>query len=211
MPRPTLSPFLKALTEMPGPFCFNPWRDHDPTTDRARAAPKDRLERLRAHFATRPEWILIGEAPGYQGCKVSGIPFTSERLILEGLIPRVTASASRLSTRERPWSEPCATMVWQLLHTLDRADTTLLWNAYPWHPHKEGRPHSNRPPTQAERERGLPILAALLNAFPKGRLFALGRQSQLALGTLGRDFTPVRHPSMGGRPAFRGALAKAAR
>src|SRR6187200_1998547 len=142
MPRvprsPALLRFFDLLTRPVGPDVFNPWRDQDPGTDALPDAASARLARLRAFFATQPRWLLLGEAAGYQGAHVSGIPFTSERLLLEGKIPRIDIGGRRLSTRARPWSEPSATTVWGTLHALDRADATLLWNAYPWHPHRPG-------------------------------------------------------------------------
>ena len=209
MSQKLVSRFLQLLTQPPGPQTFNPWTDLDPTTDAEPNAPTQRLVRLRAHLDCSPHSILIGEAPGYQGCKVSGIPFTSERLLNEGAIPRIDLRGQRLSTRTRPWSEPSATIVWGTLHELGIADRTLLWNAYPWHPHKPGNLHSNRTPKPDERESGRPIMLALLNAFPNARLFALGRQAEHTLAALGISATPLRHPAMGGATKFRAGLRRA--
>lgn len=206
-----LTHFLRQLSQPVGPNTFNPWTDFDPTTDVCKSAPRDRLERLRTHFSCRPKYLLIGEAPGYQGCKVTGVPFTGERLLLEGRIPRLATPTPRLSTRHIPWSEPSATILWSTLHELGIADATILWNAYPWHPHKAGRVHSNRTPTRAEREKGIPVLKALLVAFPKARIFAVGKQAAATLASLNFDPVVLRHPSMGGASAFRSGLISALR
>jgi len=79
-----LSPFFRGLMARPGPDVFNPWTDLDTGTDAEPTAPAARLKRLKAHLSTTVNYILVGEAPGYQGCHVTGIPFTSERLILAG-------------------------------------------------------------------------------------------------------------------------------
>jgi uracil-DNA glycosylase len=202
----SLSRFLQTLQQDAPAHVFNPWRNFDPQTDLSRSAPKDRLERLAAHLACRPRHILIGEAAGYQGCKVSGIPFTSERLINAGNIPRIDCQ-SRLTSRERPWSEPSATTVWGTLHALGIAERTVLWNAYPWHPHKPGSPHSNRTPTPMERATGVPVLRQYLALFPKARVFAVGRNAEAGLSELGIPAIALRHPSMGGATAFRKGLS----
>ena len=204
-----LDRFFGLLVAPAGQAVFNPWRDRDDGTDAVPDAAAGRLDRLRAFFTTRPRWLLLGEAAGYQGAHVSGIPFTSERLLLEGAIPRVDISGRRLSTRTRPWSEPSATTVWGTLHGLDRADSTLLWNAYPWHPYRPGVLQSNRTPTPAERRAGLPVLEAVLEAFPGVRCFAVGRNAEASLADVGVTATALRHPSMGGAPAFREGLRRA--
>lgn len=191
-----------------GPDVFNPWRDRDAGTDALDDAAEARVQRLHKFLATQPRWLLLGEASGYQGAHVSGIPFTSERLLLAGMIPRVHVD-SRLSIRARPWSEPSATTVWGALHTLGRAENTLLWNAYPWHPHRPGVRQSNRTPTPAERRAGLPVLQALLASFPQVRCFAVGRNAEASLAEIGVTATPLRHPSMGGATAFRDGLRAA--
>jgi uracil-DNA glycosylase len=199
--------FLAHLTATCPPQTFNPWVQVDAGTDRAGDAAAARLARLRAHLDCDARLLLIGEAAGYQGCHVSGIAFTSERLILEGRIPRVSV-AERLTTRARPWSEPSATTVWGALHELGLAETTVLWNCFPWHPHRAGEPQSNRTPTRAECALGRPVLEALCEAFPAARVVAVGRAAQGALAAVGREAPGLRHPSMGGAMAFRAGLAE---
>lgn len=194
--------FLELLREGDSPGVFNPWRRTDPSTDQAADATTGRLARLSAHLSIPARFVLVGEAAGYQGCKVSGIPFTSERLLLEGAIPRIDVPTARLTSRPRPWSEPSATTVWKTLHAQGIAAQTVLWNAYPWHPHKPGNLHSNRTPTRAERLAGRPVLERYLALFPDAQVFAVGRNAQASLDELGIRATPLRHPSMGGAMEF---------
>ncbi len=169
------------------------------------------MARLRAHLATEASFVLLGEAAGYQGCKVSGIPFTSERLILEGAIPRIAAPPGRLTSRPRPWSEPSATTVWKTLQALGIASRTVLWNAYPWHPHKPGALHSNRTPSRTERQSGVSVVQGLLRLFPGAQVFAVGRNAESSLAELGIPATCLRHPSMGGAATFAMQLQAALR
>ena len=206
-----LKAFLRMLLVDPGPSVFNPWTSHDALTDASGNGPTARRERLLAHLSTTPKAVLIGEASGYQGCHVSGIPFTSERLLIAGAVPRVRLAGPRLSLRATPWSEPSATIVWGTLHALCIAEQTVLWNAFPWHPHRAGNPQSNRTPTNGERARGLPVLSAFLALFPSARLFAVGRQAEQAIVNCGVQATALRHPSMGGARLFRDGLERAVR
>lgn len=206
---PALQAFLETLSRAVPSGIFNPWRDRDASTDLQRDAAAHRSRRLQAHLAGEIDYVLVGEAAGYQGCKVSGIPFTSERLLLEGQIPRVAWTGGRLTSRTRPWSEPSATTVWKTLHATGIATRTALWNAYPWHPHKPGNVHTNRTPLRSERLAGVPVLEAFLNLFPSARVFAVGRNAQSSLSELGIDATPLRHPSMGGAAEFAHQLRRA--
>jgi hypothetical protein len=204
--RKPLDQFFRLLTTYSAPLVFNPWSERDPGTDLHPNAAAARLERLRSHLGARPKLMLLGEASGYQGCHVSGIPFTSERLLMAGAIPRVVLSTPRLSSRPLPWSEPSATTIWSALHELGIAGDTVLWNAFPWHPFKSGQRQSNRTPKPQERTLGLPVLGALLAAFPGVVLGAVGRHAQHSMADCGRDAFALRHPSMGGVTAFRAGL-----
>ena len=141
-----------------------------------------RRERLASYLRERRQAgvLLVGEAPGYRGARVSGIPFTSERQ-LSGSGP----------------AEATATIVRRTLAELGLEDDVLLWNLVPTHP---GTAASNRPPTPREIES-----APFLRELAAGRrVVAIGR---LAHARLGGPY--IRHPSHGGGAAFRAGLAEA--
>jgi hypothetical protein len=209
MPLQSFARLFRLLAADCGPDVFNPWTQSDERNDGALNGPEARRERLRAHLRVQPDHILIGEAAGYQGCHVTGMAFTSERLIMTGVIPRVATAGERLSTRHIPWSEPSATTVWKTLHALNIEQNTILWNAFPWHPHRPGNLQSNRTPTRLERQRGLVVLDSLLTAASKATVFAVGRHAESILDEVGRAAIPLRHPSMGGAVLFRRGLQRA--
>jgi uracil-DNA glycosylase len=139
-----------------------------------------RRARLAAYLDERREapWLLVGEAPGYRGARVSGLPFTSERQ-LTGAGP----------------AEATATIVHRVLAELGVAELVLLWNVVPTHP---GTATSNRPPTRAE----VAVGRAFADELACGRrVVAVGRVAHAALGG-----EHVRHPSHGGAAAFAAGL-----
>lgn len=110
------------------PGLFNPWRQSC-THDRPINTTEQKLARLAAHLDCNAKLILVGEAPGYQGGRYSGVAITSERLLLEGMIPRMPALQGRLTDRAKPFSEPSATIVWGKLQELGIAGEVILWNS----------------------------------------------------------------------------------
>lgn len=148
--------------------------------------------------------LLVGEAPGWAGCALTGIPFTSEKVLTASPHPFVTYIRPRL-TVSGTQSEPTATMVWSRLTSSSRLPA--FWNAFPFHPHYLGT-HRNRPPTSAEERFGATVLATVLQILTPQRVFAVGRTAQRTLAThfpsLGAPY--IRHPSNGGRPAFLSGL-----
>jgi uracil-DNA glycosylase len=191
------------------PGLFHPWRDRC-QFDAPGNGPGARLERLAAHLDCDARWLLCGEAPGFRGCRYSGVCFTSERLLLEGAIPRVGRVAGRLSTRGRPFSEPSATLVWRALYRAGIAESTILWNALQLHPHRPGEPWSNRTPTPSELAHGEAALRLLVEAFPDARVIAVGRKAEQLLASAGVPVhAAVRHPANGGATAFTEGLLSA--
>ena len=134
------------------------------------------LTYLRGH-ETAP-LLLVGEAPGYRGARVSGIPFTSERQL----------------TGNGP-AEATATIVHRTIAQLDVEGDVLLWNVVPTHPHEPGRPDTNRRPSRVEVQTS----SRFLEAVTRGRrVVAVGRIAQEVTGA-----PYVRHPSHGGAGDFR--------
>jgi len=126
------------------------------------------------------ELLLVGEAAGYRGARVSGVPFTSER--------QLTGSGP---------AEATATIVHRVLRELGIENDVLLWNVVPTHP---GTATSNRLPTRAEVRAARPFLDELARGR---RVVAVGR---LAADVL--DAPYVRHPSHGGARGFADGLRR---
>ena len=188
------------------PGLFNPWKDCCPH-DAVGNGPVEKLARLALHLNCDPEFILTGEAPGYQGCRYSGIAFTSERLLSEGAIPRIPAPSGRLSTRRLPFSEPSATIVWKTLYRLGIAERTILWNALQLHPYRPDNLWSNRTPYPSEISLGEPALRILIEAFPSANIIAVGKKSEGLLREMGIPIAgSVRHPANGGATQFAAGL-----
>ncbi|MET4097251.1 hypothetical protein [Arthrobacter sp. UYCu712] len=108
-----------------------------------------------------PRVLLVGEAPGFRGMRITGVPFT-DRTILEGPTNRLGLFGPGKgyvlpAGFEGIASEPTATVMWQVLVELE--SLPLLWSAYPFHTHVPGRPLSNRTPTLTETAVGVPFLA----------------------------------------------------
>lgn len=203
-----LNAWVKRVASVSMPQVFNPWKQNN-QMDVGADGPQLRVQRLKLHLDNPSAKILmVGEASGHLGAKYSGIPFTSERLLLAGEIPRLEAHGhARISTRKLPFSEPSATTIWKVAHELGIEHQIVLWNAFPWHPYKDEL-NSNRTPTNAELTEGLSYLEDLIGFFGQATLVAIGRKSQGSLEGLGLPHVPIRHPSMGGAPAFRDGMTR---
>src|SRR4029077_13593746 len=85
MSRNALHNFLRLLKRSPSGAVFNPWWEADAQNDIAPSAPTIRRRQLQAYLEKRlgkAQLVVIGEALGYRGGHFSGIPMTSERLLL---------------------------------------------------------------------------------------------------------------------------------
>ncbi len=153
------------------------------TTYNQYACSELRRARLRVHLEARKAapLVLVGEAAGYRGARVSGIAFTSERQI-SGTGP----------------AEATATIVRRVLAELGLDEDTLLWNVVPTHP---GTSTTNRTPTRAEIRDSRPFLEDVIR---NRRVVAVGRVAATVL-----EAPYVRHPAHGGARAFAEGLRRA--
>jgi uracil-DNA glycosylase len=194
--------FIHSLSQIPSTkTAFNQYGGGDPSN----AIRRNNLKLYLSEMAEiRPRVLLLGEAPGYQGWRLSGVPFTSEDIMLRG-IPELglfgrEKAYSKTQEFDRVRKEPTATVVWETLAYYKFVP--LLWSAFPFHPHKEGDPMSNRLPTKFELDQGKPIFQELIKMFSIEEVVAVGNIAHLSLAAAGMDVTKIRHPSHGGKPGF---------
>src|SRR4051812_35512122 len=85
----TLQRHLFPISSCLAARLFNPYHTVEPGLDRP-AADSIRRENLKRYvecFVRPPRYLLVGEAPGWRGCRFSGVPFTSEAQLVEGTLP----------------------------------------------------------------------------------------------------------------------------
>jgi uracil-DNA glycosylase len=161
---------------------------------------------LRAYFEALIRWpcsgdLLVGEAPGYAGCALTGIPFTSEAVIQNSRHPFICRLHPHLRIAGIQ-SEQTATIVWNYLSA--RPALPVFWNIFPFHPHKPCNPGGNRTPTAEETEFGGEILDKVVEIFGPRRILAIGKTAYDALSRFKHPLLAdyIRHPANGGKAGF---------
>jgi len=217
MSRNQVDDFLRLLKRSPSGAVFNPWWQIDEENDIGLHAAAIRRKHLAVYFRERlgeAQLAIVGEALGYRGGHFSGIPMTSERILLrkqQQILPSIKPRrTSKPSVRPDGFSEPTATIVWGALLKIGlKPDQFVLWNAFPWHSFDSRRGMlSNRMPNKSERAAGLPVLKTFLELFPCDQVVALGKIASTQLQQLGVNAQCVRHPASGGGKLFRQQIAK---
>ncbi len=146
-----------------------------------------------------PEILILGEAPGYKGCRLTGVPFTSEKILrthpffLEG-------DYQFINPEDHLMSEQSATIIWNELNKVKIKP--LIWNIFPFHPFKGSEVMTNRTPDEEELNFGKQVLLKLLNIFPVSKIAAIGRKAESKLRGMNLDHAYVRHPANGGKQKF---------
>jgi uracil-DNA glycosylase len=206
MTEPSISSFVERLAAVEtGPASTNFF---------SHAVPENALRRqnleiyLQEMLDRQPRLLLVGEAPGFRGMRITGVPFTN-RTILGGpansfglfgpgkgyVLPPEAAGVA---------AEPTATVLWQVLEEVGLLP--LLWSAFPWHPHQPGRPMSNRTPKPSETKLGTPFWQELSELFGISSIVAVGNVAQHSLLRSGLAAPRIRHPAHGGRSGFKRGL-----
>lgn len=146
------------------------------------------------HIATNKiDIMLIGEAPGYRGCALTGIPFTDE-VQLKCTQNNYAIGAWPRHKEMGKTSERSASVMWSQLRKYHI--TPLMWNVFPFHPYYEGKINSNRTPTKAEINEGIKYINALISIFSikTSQIFAIGKKASSALEFI-NDNHCIRHPA----------------
>ncbi len=209
MSRPEIEELVRRLAALPGSDrLFNPYA---PLGEPAAAIRRANLARYLTDMERfEPRVLLVAEAPGYRGCALTGIPVTSERIMLAGVEKWGLFGAGYHPTSGRPRgvAEMTATILWTAL-VEHLAQPPVIWNAVPLHPHQPGQRQTNRTPTLTELRMGQPFLEAVQALYPVERVLAVGRKAERVLSELGIVHVALRHPSQGGKAEFVKGLRRA--
>lgn len=197
---------------------FNQYRDRNDQVDLPDAATI-RTENLRRYMSEAIETasiLVVGEAAGPWGCRFSGIPFTSEKQLLDLSVPfRGNRSSRSIPTCPTKVSPPfisrSAEIFWSVMKPYH--GRFLVWDAFPFHSHKPHDFLSVRNPTKKEVLKfGIPALVIINKYMKPKRIVAVGKKALEALSSLRleRNIIPcetpledVRHPSRGGAEKFK--------
>ncbi|NOY43699.1 MAG: hypothetical protein GXP26_17920 [Planctomycetes bacterium] len=145
--------------------------------------------------------LLIGEAPGHKGCALTGIPFTSQRVLSKNTHPFIKVLQPSLSI-PGGITEATATITWNYLDGCTAVPA--MWNVFPFHPHNTGNQQSNRTPKPTEIDTGKQFIQLIFDILSPEVVIAVGGTSAKTLGRLFPDLEIeiVRHPSHGGKSDF---------
>ena len=185
-------------------FC-NPYSSVMPGLDLP-SADEIRRENLRKYvlsISERPSTIIIGEAPGWRGCRFSGVPFTSEYQLCNGWLP---FEGRQSSNKDVPYKESTATVFWEVMRKFH--SKFLAWNCIPFHPFRMEDPLSNRTPTKQEILTYSALLSNVIDLVKPLYIVAVGRSAERSLKNLDIPCSYVRHPSHGGKNEFREGMNK---
>lgn len=148
--------------------------------------------------------LLVGEAPGYRGSRRTGVPFSSEKILITN---RFFNSNNKFEIENAtvPYEEISASIVWKTMDELQFYP--LIWSSFPFHPHELQNKETNRRPTIKEINLGKKYLKQLIDIFEIQIIVSVGRIAQKTLNDLGFQSTYLRHPSHGGAKLFQVGLS----
>jgi len=152
-------------------------------------------------YKLKPKVLLVSEAPGYLGMKLTGVPFSSERTLITHPF---YSGKKQFKIEFNGITEPSATIVWNVLDSVGHVP--LMFPAFPFHPNKAGDPKSNRPPTDEELLIGEKYLRELIEIFSIKKFLAVGRKAESTLLKMRIVAPYIRHPANGGSSKFRKGL-----
>lgn len=196
----------KLSREVSTPELTNVYSSEIPQSEICRENLYNYLQRIRNDNS---KVMLIGEAPSYHGCRLSGIAFTCEENFTEDIIPGIMGKdlGYKIFSDGKPEKELSASIVWPKLKEwyMLHGCVPLLWNICPFHPHKKNDVKSNRTPQKEEIERGIKYFLELVDIFNIQHIGCIGRESFNAIEAmnLNTSLEYLRHPSCGGIKKFR--------
>lgn len=120
--------------------------------------------------------VFVGVAPGFRGCRFSGVPFLSEKILLGKKFRHFIGIGDYCqSSKGAKYGENSATKVWTSLSavfTKDELKHFFFWNIVPYHP--AGEVDINRDPLGNEIEKYCGITYEIINILKPAVIACFG-------------------------------------
>ncbi len=195
--------FIRLIKSQSGKGLFNQYSGRCELHD-GEEAPLIRENNLREYLnaVKSCDSIIIGEAPGYIGCRRTGIPFTDNSHLS---VVSTTYGLDKLNTATKSGKdkENSALYMWREMSRLD--NPPFVWNLIPLHPYKDSQ-MTNRTPVKRDFENTSEVILYLLKHGNFTKLYSIGRIAEKYLAKMGYSSTYIRHPSHGGSVIFKNQI-----
>ena len=155
-----------------------------------------------------PKYMFVGEAPGWRGCRITGIPFTSEFILKNSISGMYFGEDTvfEIVNNGNPSKEQTVKIVWEVFlrdEYLKKNIIPCFWNAFPFHPHKPNNLISNRKPSREELLLGKKYLEKVYELFNCPKVVTIGKVARSVLRNIDcKGIIEIRHPSFGGKTEF---------
>lgn len=199
--------YIKSIRLVENTSIFtNPY--HKETKNSAIATNNLKLY-LNNIYKFKPKILFVGEAPGYKGCRITGIPFTSESILTKKFKKGLFGSENgyKIINKNEPQKENTATIIWETFNS-NKKLIPCFWNAFPFHPHYKGDFQTNRKPNKYELEMGIKYTKKLIKILKIKKVIAIGKVSYNLLLKNDIQCEYIRHPANGGKTEFIKGLKK---
>ncbi|RZI61519.1 MAG: uracil-DNA glycosylase [Rubrivivax sp.] len=200
--------FLNELKSIQLSGVFNPYADKCGVHDLV-DAPEIRRRNLRSYLSAIVEsgadTVWMGRDLGYRGGRRTGLALTDEAHLNQVGSSYPGSTAAR-ATKGPLIAERTAAEIWALLPKLQLPP--LLWNVFPFHPHDEDEPFSNRRFTSRELAAVNEANHVLFSWLNIRRIVCIGQDAMQYAQSFGVEVECVRHPSYGGVRDFRAGIKR---
>ncbi|KKN10863.1 hypothetical protein LCGC14_1032390 [marine sediment metagenome] len=208
--------FVKILQETKSENLFNPYTDLCMENDTLNA-PIIRTQNLMRYLEKTldAKIMFIGEAPGYLGCRRTGLPFTDERHLKQA--GDFLGTIFQKATDGGKDKETSALHVWEVMKEV--TEIPFIWNIVPMHPfekegcikqeHNEPCQLTNRTPNKKDFDANMKAIEYLMDTRDFDIIYAIGNKAFDKLTEMGyKHIKKVRHPSHGGSNIFKDTMRK---
>lgn len=163
---------------------------------------------LKEMIQLQPQILLLSQAPSFSGSRLTGVPLTSEFIIMnpwsnigKTKLFGISKGYKKTNETDKVSKDGSAKIVWKALAEVRQVP--LLWSLFPFHSFNPERGwRSNRTPTQEEIKMGEDFLRDVVRIFNIQKVVALGKFVKRNLKSMGLPYVELSRPSYNGSKKF---------